>query len=172
MVKGIGILIVIMGSSGYALSIVRERKTYLERCRSWRELFALIENEIGFQKSSLPEICGRAGAHLPESKQLFLERIGQSLDEGEGGTLGEIWRREAERVFAEESLKREVEDEIKTIGGKLCFEDIEMQRKILGDIEKYLRKHEEEQESLNKEKNKLTLCAGVMGGLLLIILFL
>lgn len=172
MVKGIGILIVIFGSSGLGLSIVRERKAYLAQCRAWRELFGLMENEIAFGKSSLPEICGRAGMHLRDDKKLFLESIGGTFDRGEGGTLGEIWRREADRVLSEKPLKKELEDEIKGMGEKLCFEDSEMQRKMLQDMEKYLRKHEEEQENADKERNKLTLCAGVMGGLLLTILFL
>lgn len=172
MLKMIGILIVITGSSGCALSIVRERKAYLRRCRSWREVFSLIESEIAFQKSSLPEICSRAGMHLSGNKKLFLERIGQALDKGEGGTLGEIWRRESGLIFAEEPLKKEVESEIRALGGNLCFEDSGMQRKVLRDMETYLRKHEEEQENLNRERNRLTLCAGVMGGLLLTVLFL
>lgn len=172
MLKMAGVLIVIAASSGLALNIVGERKAYLERCRAWREVFSLIENEIAFQKSSLPEICGRAGAHLTGNKRLFLEHVGDSLRKGEGGTLGEIWRRESELVFAEEPLKKAVEREIKALGGSLCFEDSGMQRKTLRDIEAYLRKHEEEQENLNKERNRLTLCAGVMGGLLLIVLFL
>lgn len=172
MIKGIGMLAVIAGSVGCAFSVVGERKAYLAYCRTWREVFALMENEIAFQKSSLPEICGRAGTHLSGSKKLFLERIGRELDNGGGGTLGEIWRRETERIFAEEPLKKEMENEIKALGEKLCFEDSEMQRKMLQDIGKNIRKHEEEQENLNKERNKLTLCAGVMGGLLLMVLFL
>lgn len=167
-----GILLLIAGSNGFAFSVVGERKAYLERCRTWRELFTLIESEIAFQKSSLPEICCRAEAHLTGNKKQFLERLGSSLDEGADGTLGEIWQREVERIFEEEPLKQEAEDEVKALGRRLCFEDGEMQRKMLGDMERYLKKHEEEQENLNKERNKLTLCAGVMGGLFLTILFL
>ena len=172
MLRLAGCLIVIAGSCGLAFGIVGERREYLERCRTWRELFLLIENEIGFQKSSLPEICGRAGMHLPGNKGKFLERIGEGLAGESGSTLGEIWRREAEKIFAEEPLKKELEKEVLGLGERLCFEDSDMQRKILQDIEKYLRKHEEEQESLNRERNKLTLCAGVMGGLLLAILLI
>ena len=69
-------------------------------------------------------------------------------------------------------LKKELEKEVLGLGERLCFEDSDMQRKILRDMESYLKKHEEEQESLNREKNKLTLCAGVMGGLLVTILLL
>ena len=172
MLKWMGVLTVITGSTGLAFHIVRERKEYLEKCRAWREVFSLIENEIAFQKSSLPEICSRAGMHLSGNKKLFLERIGNTLQKGEGGTLGEIWRREAEALFKEEPLKKEMEREIKELGGNLCFEDSGMQRKLLLDIEKHIGKHEEEQENLNRERNRLTLCAGVMGGLLLTILFL
>lgn len=170
--KWMGVLIVITGSSGLAFRIVGERRAYLEKCLAWREVFSLIENEIAFQKSSFPEICSRAGMHISGNKRLFLERIGNALQKGEGGTLEEIWRRETEAVFAEEPLKKAVEGEIKALGGRLCFEDGGMQRKVLRDIEKYLKKHEEEQEDLNRERNRLTLCAGVMGGLLLTILFL
>lgn len=172
MLRIIGVFAVIMGSSGFALHIVGERRAYLARCRRWRELFSLMENEVGFQKSSLPEICGRAGMHLTGDKKQFLERIGQRLDRGDGGTLQEIWRREAERVFACEPLQKEVEREVAAFGGRLCFEDGGMQRKMLRDIETFIKKHEEEQERLDRERNKLTLCAGVMGGLLLTVLLL
>lgn len=172
MVRWIGIVIVMIGTNGFALSAVKERKEYLERCRAWRELLELMENEIGFQKSSLPEICCRAGMHLAGNKGIFLKRIGQTLDRGDGGTLGEIWRQEAKKIFGEEPLKKTVQDEVEALGARLCFEDGDMQRKILRDAEQYLLKHEKEQESLNRERNKLTLCAGVMGGFLLMILLL
>lgn len=167
-----GILAVIAGSSGLALRIVGERKEYLEQCRQWREVIRLMENEIAFQKSSLPEICSRAGMHLTGDKSVFLERIGKTFNEGDGSTLGEIWRRETEKMFAKEPLKKEMEKEVEVLGEKLCFEDSDMQRKVLQDVEKSMKKHEEEQESLYRERNRLTLCAGVMGGLLLTILFL
>ena len=172
MLRLAGCLIVVMGSSGLALRIVKERRKYLERCRMWRELFLLMENEIMFQKSSLPEICSRAGMHLSGSNRRFLEHIGEAFEGGGGETLGEIWRREAESIFEEEPLNKELETEVEMLGERLCFEDSNMQRKMLQDMERYLKKHEEEQESLNRERNKLTLCAGVMGGLLLTILLL
>lgn len=131
-----------------------------------------MENEMAFRKSSLPEICGRAGTHLAGNRKLFLERVGQGLGSGDGRSFREIWRREAERIFAEEPLKKEAEGEVISLGGKLCFEDGEMQRKMLRDAEAFIRKHEEEQERLDRERNRLTLCAGVMGGLLLTVLLL
>lgn len=172
MLRILGILVVIAGSSGCALAIVRERAAYLERCRSWRELFELMENEIAFQKSSLPEICVRAGRHLAGNKKHFLDRISRAFEEGGGETLGEIWRREVRIVFQKEPIKKEIEREVEELGGRLCFEDSDLQRKILQDAEKYIEKHQEEQERISRERNKLTLCAGVMGGLLLTILLL
>lgn len=172
MFRLIGALVVMAGSSGLALNVVKERKGYLERCRQWLEVLGLMENEIAFKKSSLPEICSRAGMHLSGSKGVFLARIGECFDRGEGGTLGEIWRQEAKRVFDGEPLKREAEQEVEALGEKLCFEDGDMQIKILQSTKCYLEKHVEEREVLDREKNKLTLCAGVMGGLLLTILLL
>lgn len=172
MLRILGIFGIIAGSSGCALTIVRERAAYLERCRSWRELFELMENEIAFQKSSLPEICVRAGGHLNGDKKLFLDRIDRAFEEGGGETLGEIWRREARLIFQREPIKKEIEKEVEELGGRLCFEDSDLQRKMLQDAEKYIEKHQEEQERISREKNKLTLCAGVMGGLLLTILLL
>ena len=99
MLRILGILAVIAGSSGCALRIVRERAEYLERCRSWQELFELMEHEIAFQKSSLPEICERAGTRLSGNRKLFLDRIGRAFEEDGGETLGEIWRREVKLIF-------------------------------------------------------------------------
>lgn len=172
MLRLVGCLIVIVGSSGFAYGIVKEHKEYVERCRAWRELFSLMENEIMFQKSSLPEICCRVSTRLSGNKKLFLNRIGQTFGEGSGDTLGEMWRREVKRLFEEEPLKKEVEKEVEGLGERLCFEDSDMQRKMLLDMERYMSRHEEEQVKLNKERDKLTLCAGVMGGLLLTILLI
>lgn len=172
MLRVLGIMAIITGSSGCAFHIVRERAAYLERCRSWRELLELMEDEIAFQKSSLPEICVRAGRHLTGDKKFFLDRINRAFEEGGGETLGEIWRREAKLVFQREPVKKEIEKEVEELGGRLCFEDSDLQRKMLQDAAKYLEKHQEEQERRSREKNKLTLCAGVMGGLLLTILLL
>lgn len=172
MMRILGMLVVITGSTGCAFSIVKERREYLERCRTWQEVFQLMENEIAFGKSSLPEICERAGTYLSGNKKLFLGRIGRVLEEGGGETLGEVWRREARRIFREEPLKKEIEKEVEELGERLCFEDSVMQRKMLQDTEKYLEKHQKEQEELNRDRNRLTLCAGVMSGLLLTILLL
>lgn len=172
MLRILGILAVIAGSSGCALRIVRERAEYLERCRSWQELFELMEHEIAFQKSSLLEICERAGTRLSGNRKLFLDRIGRAFEEDGGETLGEIWRREVKLIFRKEPVKKELEKEVEELGGRLCFEDGGLQRKILQDMEKYIGKHQKEQENISRERNKLTLCAGVMGGLLLTILLL
>ena len=172
MLRILGILAIIAGSSGCAFHIVRERAAYLERCSSWRELLELMENEIAFQKSSLPEICVRAGRHLVGDKKLFLDRISRAFEEGGGDTLGEIWRREARLIFQKEPMKKEVEKEVEELGGRLCFEDSDLQRKMLQDAAKYIEKHQEEQERISREKNRLTLCVGVMGGLFLTILLL
>ena len=172
MLRIVGVLALIIGSGGCALGVVKERTEYLERCRTWQELFSMMENEIAFQKSSLPEICGRVGARLSGNKKRFLHRIGQAFEDGGGDTLGEMWQREVNFILGEEPLKKEMEKEVEALGERLCFEDSDMQRKMLRDIAKHFLKHQEEQERLNKEKNKLTLCAGVMGGLLLTILLL
>ena len=77
-----GILAVIAGSSGLAFSIVGERKEYLERCRQWREVITLMEHEIAFQKSSLPEICSRVGMHLTGDKKVFWNASERPLTRG------------------------------------------------------------------------------------------
>ena len=105
-------------------------------------------------------------------KKLFLDRISRAFEEGGGDTLGEIWRREARLIFQKEPMKKEVEKEVEELGGRLCFEDSDLQRKMLQDAAKYIEKHQEEQERISREKNKLTLCVGVMGGLFLTILLL
>ncbi len=172
MVRIIGFFIILIGSCGCGFSIVKERADYLERCRHWRELLEMMENEMAFQKSSLPEICSRVGRHLSGSRKQFLKKIEEAFAENRGETLGEVWRQEAKQAFQKEPLKKGLQEEMENLGGKLCFEDSSMQRKVLRDMQERLKKHEEEQENLNREKNKLTLCAGVLGGLLITVLLL
>ncbi len=172
MIRLAGFLIIMLGSCGCGFSLVRERKEYLERCRAWEELLERMEHEIAFQKSSLPEICGRLSAHLSGRQRLFLEQVGRAFAENCGDTLGEVWKRELSCVLQEEPLKKELQREMESLGEKLCCEDSDMQRKMLRDTGEFVRKHLEEQERADREKNRLTLCAGVMGGLLLTVLLL
>jgi len=167
-----GFVIILTGSCGCGFSIVKERGDYLKRCRSWQELLEMMENEIAFQKSSLPEICTRVSLHLSGKRKTFLENVGKALSENRGDTLGEIWKQELRQVFEGEFLQKEIQEEIENLGEKLCYEDSAMQGKVLQELQKRLKKHREEQEEQDKEKNKLILCAGVMGGLLITILLL
>lgn len=172
MLRLVGFFIIITGSCGLGFSIVRERSEYLERCRKWRELLEMIENEIAFQKSSLPEICSRLSSRVTGNRRLFLEKMGGALLENRGESLGELWKQGIRKVFAEETLQKEMQQELEDLGEKLCFEDSEMQRKVLRDLENRLEKHEQERERADREKNKLTLCAGVLGGLMITVLLL
>ena len=65
------------------------------------------------------------------------------------------------RIFQQEPLRKEVEKEIEELGARLGFEDGDMQRKMLQDMELFLMTHQKEQENLNRERDRLTLCAGV-----------
>lgn len=160
------------GSCGCGLSVVKAHADYLERCRAWQELLEMMENEITFRKSSLPELCSRLSLRLYGKRGIFLKRVGSAFQENNGETLGEVWRKEIMAVFQEETLKGELQKEVENLGEKLCYEDCEMQKKVLQEVRSMLKKHEEEQERLGRERNKLTLCAGIMGGLFIVILLL
>ncbi len=172
MIRFLGFSGILIGCCCCGLCIVRDRGRYVEECRQWLILLKMMENEIAFQKSPLPEICIRISGRLPEEKKNFLKRVGTEMQKNGGETLGEIWSREIRPLFRKFSLQQEIRERLTALGDSLCFEDEAMQRRVILDLEKELEEHMEKERQLNGSKNRLTLCMGVMCGILITILLL
>ncbi len=117
------------GKQWSAFSMWGSRKEYLWRCRQWREVITLMEHEIAFQKSSLPEIAAGGDASDRRQKSVFGNASERPLTRGMAVHWGDMAAGDG-MVFSKETVKKGSEERSRrTREKKLCFEDSEMQRK-------------------------------------------
>lgn len=174
MIRILGFVAILIGTMGCGLSIIKERKTDVEECKEWLYVLSVVENEMAFQKSTLPEICFRISKQstINRKKRIFLENVYNRMQEKNGESFGTVWEEEFKLHELGKECNREIEKEIQGIGKKLFFEDVAMQRNIvqttMQKIEYYMKKKQRE----NETENKVVLCMSVMSGLLITILLI
>ena len=174
MLKLVGICIILLGCTGTGYSIVRERKQEVLNCEQWERILSIMENEIAFQKSSIHEICYRISKHTTVSKtyRQFFQKLAEEMEENKGQTLENIWKKELKQHLKSIKLPEGVKKELYELGEKLCYEDEQMQRKVIHILNDEVRKIRTNQVQEDEKRNKVTICMGIMTGLLItIILF-
>lgn len=174
MLKLVGICIILLGCTGTGYSIVRERKQEIANCEQWERILSIMENEIAFQKSSIHEICYRISRHntVGRRDRQFFQVLADELEENRGQTLGNIWKCELMQYMKNIRLPEDIKNELYELGEKLCYEDEQMQRKVIHILNDEMRKVRTNQMKEDEKRNKVTICMGIMTGLLItIILF-
>lgn len=169
-----GFAAIITGTMGCGVSIIKERKLDVEECKEWMHILSIVENEMAFQKSTLPEICLRISKQstINKKKRDFLKKVYIRMQEKTGESFGAVWKDEFIKHELGKDCKKEMEEEMMCLGEKMFFEDISMQQKVLHTtmqkIDYYMKKKQKE----NETENKVVLCMSVMSGLLITILLI
>ena len=174
MVKLAGVCIILLGCTGVGYSIVQERKQELINCAQWQRILAIMENEMAFQKASIHEICFRISRHssVTAGNRDFFLKIAEEMEDNKGQTLGDTWKREMQLHLKHVKLPENMKKELSFLGEKLCYEDVGMQRKVIKMLEEELEQIRTDRAQEDEKRNKVTMCMGIMTGLLItIILF-
>ena len=174
MVKLAGVCIILLGCTGVGYSIVQERKQELVNCAQWQRILAIMENEMAFQKASIHEICFRISRHLSiaSDNQHFFKKVAEEMEENKGQTLGDIWKKEMQHHLKHVKIPESMKKELIFLGEKLCYEDVGMQRRVIKMLEEELEHIRTDRAQEDEKKNRVTMCMGIMTGLLItIILF-
>lgn len=174
MIRIIGFLAIMIGTTGCGVSIVAEKQRELRECKDWIYVLSVIENEMAFQKSTLPEICLRISKHttLDERKCAFFYKVYEKMNEKTGDSFGTVWRTEFQKHHLNKLCFLPIQEELTTLGEKLFFEDVSMQQNVIKEAVKKLEYYFQKKQKENEKDNKLTLCMGVMSGVLITVMLL
>jgi len=169
MVRIIGTLFLLAGSSGMAYSYCREQNERLKILKSMREIFIRIKKEIEYLKSSIPEIC----LSLSEQNIIFSDVfavIYQEMELNNGCTFNEIWQHQFDEGLKKVPLIEKEKEMIKGFPDSLVYRDSEGQA---DGIDKYIDeagKYIEDLANEIKSKNKVVLCMGMMAGMIAVVI--
>lgn len=133
------------------------------------EVLELLESEIRYGQSTLPESCFKAGKKLDNRLGRVLQEIGRETCESGGESFPRIFRERMEQAIGERGFKREDrENFFRFIPGE-GFSDEKMQLRAVESCRERLEKTRERLEREGAEKSRIAVGLGAMSGLLLIL---
>lgn len=170
MFKGIGSVMILTGCFGLGL-LCRERlRGRIRALQLLMDVLELLESEIRYGRSVLPECCRRVGEQIGGSLgEAFVEVAGQ-MRENAGESFLEILKKTVGAALEELPLKSEDKELFFQFASPGGFADGKMQQRALEQSRERLGKTKEKLEQENAEKGRIAVGLGAMSGLLLILI--
>lgn len=170
MVKVIGAIIVILGTTslgGYLSFVYKNR---LNNLYEIRKAFLYIQGEIHYMNTPMPELLEMVSLRIKGPFRFFFQTVAGESGIRSAGGLKEIWRESYHKEISWKLLEKEAEDEFMEIGGQLGVLDRTTQEKA---IDYFLQKWEwiiEKRQRDQSSKIRLYYVCGVAGGILVVLL--
>ena len=136
-----------------------------------------IENEIRYKHSVLSEVFQNAGRRVKEPYGSWLAELGERLeavtfDNAGSYSFNDIWEISLEDLRVASHLKDEDIAELATLGQTLGYMDVTAQQMGLTLYLEELRRDIERISASLPDKTRVSVIAGTVGGILIVILLL
>lgn len=177
MLKLIAGILLIIGTSGIGFCVCKEQKIRLLQLLELKRMCLMMQNEIEYSKKPLFEVCKAVAKDMKEPYQGFLMEVYSESAKNSGQRFTAIWQQslsklegnlsKENRLFLDQEDLRPV---VNMFGAKGYMNEA-IQMKEIGLRIEELQKRVADMESKMENKNKVSMCFGVMSGLLASILF-
>ena len=169
MLKGIGILLILSGSTGLGLTLAGELEKRIRELRVLQQLMMVLRGEIRCMHRPLPEAFLRLGGTAPEPFGEFFLRTAKDLQQRNGQTARQIWADNLEKCLGSLHIGPQERQELLELGNMLGYLDVEMQLNALDYYLERLSGSVERAVETSKGRRRLYQYLGVMGGIMLVI---
>ena len=172
MQKIIGFLMIITGCFGLGVWYSGQFKAQLKGLQEMCRILELLEGEIRFGRSTLPECCLQLTDRVAEPYKSCFREIYDTTCENQGETFGTLCKEVLDKKLKELVVDKSDKDLFVKCFSQSGFSEGRMQLRIIEQTKEEL---EERLHKLNREsadKCRLALSLGAMSGLLLVILFI
>ena len=169
MLKGTGILLILLGSTGLGLTMAGELEKRIEELQTLQQLMLLLRSEIRYMHQPLPEAFLRMGREAPEPFGDFFMRTAAALQKRDGQTAGRIWTENLGILLPRLHLERHEVQELRELGNMLGYLDVEMQLNVLDYYLEKLKNSTEQARETAKSRKKVYRYLGVLGGAALVL---
>lgn len=130
----------------------------------------LLQGEIRYAKTTLPEAFQHVGMRAAPSCRSFFGATGNRMEQLEHRSVKEAMQSCAKENLKNLCLKREDLERLYRLGEQLGYLDQEMQIKGIEFYIEQQRTARKDAEREYREKERVYHCLGIMGGLFLVIL--
>ena len=172
MLKILGILCILAGSTGLGLTMARELEERIEELQQLQKLMLRLRGEIRYMHRTLPEAFHSLGGSTMSPFSDFFLQTAADLQERSGQTAEEIWKRNLRRFFTGLHISRQELAELEKLGGMLGCLDVEMQMSTLDYYLDQLKQSERQAEQSAGSRRRLYQYLGILSGAALVILII
>lgn len=151
------------------------REQLLGRLRALRELTELLQmfaGEIGYGKSTLPECCSLLAPRVSEPYRKCLQNIYTQMKQNTGLGFGMVYQENMGRCMEQLPLKKSDKEFMLTLFADADFADGKMQIQAISKRCDVLESTVKELALETRDKSRMAVGLGVMGGFLLLIILL
>lgn len=168
MFKIIGCICLMIGISGYGISLVAEYEMHLLALKQIEEMMTILSGYVSYERDTLTEAFRNSAKRVEGNSRVFLTKIVDRMAQQTGCSIAQIWREES--VTWEEALTEEEMDRFGNLFEQSGYLERNMQ---LHNLEKYKQELKEQIDELEEKKEgkmRVYYASTVMGGLFFCIL--
>lgn len=168
MLTWIGAVLTVAGSAGAGVSICAERKKRVTQLAQLGRAFELTAGEIGYSRTSLPEVFTEVGEKLKlqENGSLgeALEKIGVRLADGSGQDISQVWQEEMGAYLEKTGLKAAEKEQALAFPLALWYQDGQRQQAAVLDFAAGMQEAALKAAEKAAEENRITMAASLACG--------
>jgi len=169
MLKGAGIVMILLGSTGLGLTMAGELEKRIVELQQLQQLMMLLRSEIRYMHQPLPEAFLHLSGGAPQPFGNFFVQTAKDLQKRDGQTAGQIWTRNLQVFLSGLHLNRKDIQDLQDLGNMLGCLDVEMQLNALDYYLEQLRCSAERAAETSRSRKKLYQYLGILGGAALVI---
>lgn len=169
MLKFVGMMLVLGGSTGIGISMAKELDQRIEELRILQQLILALRGEIRYRHLPLSEAFLSLAEHAPAPFDGFFDHVAKELECRKGNTAEEIWKRNLKKHLSVLHLNRQELAALGQLGNMLGYLDVEMQVNMLDYYLEQLKISAAQAVEAAKSRRKLYQYMGVLGGAALVI---
>lgn len=171
MLKAVGILCILAGSTGLGMSMARELELRIEELLQLQKLMLRLRGDPVYAPDSPGGFFNLAGSASPPFSDFF-RQTSLELQDRSGQTAEEIWTRNLQKHFSGLHITRQELTELEKLGSMLGCLDVEMQVSTLDYYLDQLRQSAEQAEQSAESRRKLYRYLGILSGAALAVLII
>lgn len=172
MLRIIGALLIICGSTGLGLAYRSELYEGLRHMRLLRQMLEMIMSEIRYNKATLPECCRQVGKRMEEPYAGVLLDIYGILQEQSGGGFCECWQQEMGKCLAQIPISDREARMVLGFASCGALNDHDMQIRAIEQYRDMIADAVKKREEVLQQQGRMATGLGVLSGLLLVVLLI
>ena len=164
MLKAVGILCILSGSTGLGMAFARELEMRVSELRQLWQMMLLLQGEIRYMRRPLPDAFLHLSQNAPEPLRAFFLHAARELGQRSGQSAEEIWQRNMKRHLAGLHISRQERKDMERLGSMLGCLDVQMQVNLLDYYLEQLKHSMHQAQEALKNRRRIYQCMGALGG--------